>query len=372
MTHHSFVMEGPAGPEVQFQGRSYLYFAGTGYFSLQSDARLTKAADEASRTYGTGSATSRNLAGTTPLLLDIEKRIAGYFGTEDAAFLPSGYLSNLAGLKALSEMKLYDVIFLDERSHYSLSDGAAGTGKPVVTFKHRSPGDLLPKVARACDQGLRPLAATDALFPVMGQLAPLDRYLELMEKHDGLLWVDDAHGVGILGKEGRGSTEHFGLKSPRLYMGATLSKAFGAHGGIIPGDSKFISRVKNGPVLTGSSPPMNAAIGAGLKGLELVRDHPEMRQELRRKARILKAGLRSLNIPVEDNELPMVAFTWGRAAQMEEIQHKLYKDGIFIQYTRYQGSGPEGVLRIVVFSNHSEDQIHRLISSLKNHLPGTS
>jgi len=369
MTLEPFVMEGPPGPEVSFKGKKYLYFAGTGYYSLQSDIRLIQASNEASLKFGTGSATSRILAGTTPLLLEIEEKIADYYSTEDAVFLPSGYLSNLAGLMALSEIDLYDVIFLDELSHYSLSDGASGVSLPVVRFKHCSLEDLKPKLAEASDQGLRPLIATDGLFPVMAELAPLDLYLDLVEKYDGLIWIDDAHGAGILGEQGKGSFEHFGLNSPRLYMGATLSKAFGAYGGIIPGDSQFISRIKNGNVLTGSSPPLNAAIGAGIQGLKLVKENPEMRLQLWKNARSLKAGLESLKIPTDNTMLPIVAFTSGNSAQMEEIQHKLFEEGIFIQYARYHGAGSEGVLRIVVFSNHTKDQIDTLINSLKKHLP---
>jgi len=369
MSLQPFILEGPPGPDVVFRGKKYLYFAGTGYYSLQSDPRLIKAANQASLRFGTGSGTSRSLAGTTSLLLEIEKKIASFFRTEDAALLPSGYLGNLAGLQALSEMDLYDVIFLDEHSHYSLSDGAHGTGKPVVKFKHRSIDDLRVKLKRASEDALKPLIATDGLFPVMAELPPLDLYLALTEKHDGLLWIDDAHGVGMLGEQGRGSYEHFGLNSPRLYMAATLSKAFGAYGGIIPGDRQFISQIRKGNVLTGSSPPMNAAIGAGIKGLELVKEHPEMRKQLRKNARTLKAGLLSLGIPVDDNSFPIVAFKPGSGVQMEELQNKLFEDGIYIQYARYQGAGPEGVLRIVVFSNHSEDQIETLLSSLKKHLP---
>lgn len=369
MSSRPFIMEGPAGPVVTFRGKKYLYFAGTGYYSLQSDIRLLEAANKTSREFGTGSATSRILAGTTPPLLEIEEKIASFFGTEAAAFLPSGYLSNLAGLKALSEMDLFDVIFLDEGSHYSLSDGAACLDKPLKTFKHCSLEDLKLKLTTASEQRLRPLIATDGLFPVLAKLAPLDHYLDLMEKHNGLVWIDDAHGVGILGEQGKGCFEHFGLNSPRLYMGATLSKAFGAYGGIIPGDSKFISRVKSGNVLTGSSPPMNAAIGAGLKGLEVVKENPEMRQKLWKNARYLKLSLQSLDLPVENNVLPIVAFKSGHAAQMEEIQNKLFEDGFYIQYAKYQGAGPEGVLRIVVCSRHSEEDMDRLLSSLKKHLP---
>jgi glycine C-acetyltransferase len=116
---------------------------------------------------------------------------------------------------------------------------------------------------------------------------------------------------------------------------------------------------------------MNATMGAGLKGLELVKTHPEMREQLRKNAFILKKGLQDLEIPVDDNSLPIAAFRLGSSLQMEEFQKKLFEEGIYIQYSRYRGAEPEGVLRIVVFSNHSEDQIGALISGLKKHLPAS-
>jgi 7-keto-8-aminopelargonate synthetase-like enzyme len=369
MTSGAVMMEGPAGREVIMHGRKHLYFAGTGYFELQADPRMIKAANRASTKFGIGAATSRALAGTNPLLLELEERISTFFQSEDAVFLPSGYLSNLAGLKALNEMEHYDVILLDENAHYSLVDGAAAVGKPVCRFNHLDTEDLLLKLKQASADNQRPLIATDGLFPVRAQLAPLDRYLTLAEEYNGLIWVDDAHGVGILGENGRGSLEHFGLNSPRIHVGATLSKAFGAYGGIIFGKGNFISQVKYGGVVTGSTPPMNAAIAAGLKGLELVQKNPEMRQSLYENARLLKSGLASLGIPVDNNHFPIVAFKLERELQMAELQQNLLKEGIFIQYAKYQGAGSEGVIRIVVFSTHTSHQIDRLIRSLKKYLP---
>ncbi len=366
-----YFMESVAGNKAIINGKHCLYFAGTGYFQLQTNSDIIQGANEASLKFGIGSATSRVLAGTTPLLKNIEEQIASFFGSDDAAFLPSGYLSNMAGLKAMCDLDMFDTILLDNDSHYSLIEAALAVKKTVVQFEHRNVNDLKTKLETASNQNLRPLIATDGLFPVMAKLAPIDRYLDLAEKHSGLIWIDDAHGVGILGENGRGTFEHFGLKSARLYMGATLSKAFGGYGGFIPGDARFISQVKNGSVSTGSSPPMNAAIGAGIKGLSIVKERPEMRAKLWENAQTLKAGLRSIHIMSDDNNLPIVAFKSGNASQMAKIQRELFEDGIFIQYAKYRGAGSDGVLRIVVFSTHTQDQIDQLIEGLKKHVHTT-
>ncbi len=363
------LMMSPPGAEVRLDGKNYLYFAGTAYFNLQSDSRIIAAANKASSAWGVGTATSRSLAGTSPLLLELEEKIAAYFRSDDAVFLPSGYLSNLAGLKAMKEMNLFDVILLDENSHYSLFDGAAALGLPIIRFTHRHVRSLRSNLESTSAKMQRALIVTDGLFPVTAQLAPLDRYLDLAERYDALIWVDDAHGVGILGENGRGSIEHFGLDSPRIYMGATLSKAFGGYGGILCGSHSFISQVRDGSILTGSTPPMNAAIAASMKGLELVHKEPFLRQKLWENAYLLKAGLEPLKIASDDNQIPIVAFKLESSSQMIHLHQDLLEEGIFIQYAKYHGAGSEGVLRIVVSSTHTSDQIDRLIRSLKKHLP---
>lgn len=128
------IMEGPAGTSVLLDGKMYLYFAGTSYFNLHGHPALIQSAEEALGKYGTGSATSRSHAGNTPVLLELERTAASFFGTEDAVYLPSGYLSNLAGLQGLALYHPFQRIYLDENAHYSLCDAAMSTGKPV----HRS------------------------------------------------------------------------------------------------------------------------------------------------------------------------------------------------------------------------------------------
>ena len=364
MSSYNFITESATGTETRINGKKYLYFAGTGYFQLNSHPEVIQAASEATLEFGIASATSRSISGTTPLLLEIEKSAAKFFDTEDAAYLPSGYLSNIAGLKALSDMDLYDVIFIDEGSHYCLTEGAMTVGKPIVSFKNRSLDDLRIKLEENLKPKQRPMIASDGMFPVWAKIAPLSDYLTLAEQYNGVIWIDDAHGVGILGENGKGSYEHAGLKSDRLYMGATLSKAFGAYGGIIPGKADFINRIKSGSVMTGSNAPMNASVAAGIKGFELVKNNPMMREKLWENASYLKEGLKAIGIDTDDNSRPIVAFAPGDVANMTSIHQALMDEGIFIQFVKYRGSGSDGVLRIVVFSTHTRDQIDYLCHKL--------
>ena len=358
-------MEGAPGTETIINGKKYLYFAGTGYFQLGSHPEVLGAATKATLNYGICSSTSRIITGTTPLIGEIEKITAEFFKTEDAAYLPSGYLCNIAGMSALNELDLFDVIFIDESSHYSNIEGAMVVGKPLVKFTSRSTGDLLKKIEKHLKPEERPLIASDGLFPIWAKIPPLEDYLEIAEKYNGIIWVDDAHGVGIIGNNGRGTYEYLKLKSNRLFFGATLSKAFGAYGGVIPGKTEFISKIRTGSVMTGCSSPMSAGVAAGIKGLELVKHNPVMREKLWENARYLKDGINFLGIKTDDNYIPIVAFTPGDESEMQKIHAHLMDKGIYIQYAKYRGSGDAGVLRIIVFSTHTKSQIDYLLENLE-------
>lgn len=369
---NNFTMEGKTGTKVVLNGRSYLYFGGTSYFQLHSHPEVIRAANEATLKYGTGTATTRSMTGTTPLLEEIEEKLTNYFNSEDAVYLPSGYLCNLAGLQALSELDLYQVIFMDEGSHYSLLEGAKATGKNVIPFGNRDLADLESKLEKHLEPGQRPLVASDGVFPVTGTIAPIRDYLELSLRHDGQVWVDDAHGVGILGVHGRGTCEALSTPSSRIYLGATLSKAFGAYGGLIAGPREFIGKIRSGSVMTGTSSPTPAAVAAGIKGLELVQKSQTLRKKLWENARYLKDSLLHMGIKSEDvyipdihGTIPIFSFEHRDASTMKSIHNFLLKEGIYTQYTTYRGAGMEGLLRIVVTSSHKKVEMVRLTHTLK-------
>jgi len=225
--------------------------------------------------------------------------------------------------------------------------------------------DLEKKMSNNLLPRQQPLIITDGIFPIFGKIAPVKKYLSIIEKFNGILWVDDAHALGILGPNGRGTYEHYGLTSERFYFGGTFSKAFGGFGGIIPGNKKFIDEIKNNQIQNGATPPPSSATAASLTGLKLVKSKPELRLKLWENAKRLKTGLRSLGIDVEDTNVPIVAWEMGSKSEMQKIQKELMKKNIVIQYIQYIGSGNDGALRIVVFSSHTSWQIDNLIYELK-------
>ena len=358
-----YLIDGPPGAETIFDGESYLYFGGTGYFGLHKHPEIIAAAEKALRKYGTGSATTRGGLGTSPQVLELEREATAYFGTEDAVYLATGYLSDMAGLQALCAYTRVDAIFIDEFAHFSHRDGAATTGKPIFAFRNGDNNHLAEQLEAHLKPGQKPLVVTDGIFSIRGALPPIPEYLALMETYDGNIWVDDAHGVGILGSNGRGVYDHYELSSERLFYGGTLAKAFGGFGGIVPGSRKFIGKLREGDTLNGGS-YSTAGVASSLAGIRWVGQHPEARQALWHNARYLKIRLQKLGLVVEDNHIPIVSWVLDSADEMKKVQQELMKQHIAIQYSHYIGAGKKGVLRAVVFSTHTEAQIDKLAETL--------
>ena len=358
-------MESGPGPWTVINGRRCLYFGGTGYLGLQTHPEVIRAAQDALARYGTCSATSRTGFGTTPLYQEVERTAARFFGVEDAVYLASGYLANVAGLDALAQLGRFDAIFLDEGAHWSLGDLVPALRRPVVPFAHRDPDDLAAKLRAHLGAGHRPLVASDGVFPTFGTIAPVPAYLAAVQPYEGCVWLDDCHGIGVLGPNGRGTSEHFGLTSQRVFFGGTTSKAIGAHGGIIPGTAELVRLIREGHVVSGSNAPSSAAAAAAVTGMTLMMAHPHLRARLRDNALRLKSGLARLGFPQEDSPVPVAAWALPAAADMDRVHAELMRRDIAIQRTRYIGGGADGLLRAVVFATHEPAQIDRLLSELE-------
>ncbi len=379
-------MQTPPGPLTIVDGRQYLYFAGSGYLGLQGHPEVIAAACEAAENFGTGSATSRTPTGfgLTPPSLLVEERAADLFGTEAALYVPSGYLAPQVLLAALSDT--CEVVMLDEHSHYALCDAARIVGKPVVTFRHRDPGDLLEKLAIHAAAGCRPLVATDGVFAATGSLAPLLDYFDILRAYPtAALLVDDAHGIGVLGDRGRGLLEHAGLlnarvnachdetgvepvsASPRVYFCTSLSKAIGGYGGMIPGTRRFVEWMTHrSAVCHGATPLPPPLAAATAEGLRIVQCEPELRQRLHANARLLKTGLRRIGFDVDDGPAPIASISLDSADLTQQLQRSLASQGILVAYLgEYSGLPAQGALRISVFATHTEAMIGQLLEQLR-------
>ncbi len=362
-----FLMESPPGTETTINGKRCLYFGGTSYYTLQNHPEVLKAAHDAIDRYGMHSSTSRSSGGygNTPLYEEVERVATQFFGTDDAAYVASGYLTNTAAIQILHEQRRFDVIFQDAVSHYSIRDFSHGLGTPVITYAHADPEDLARKLTASLKPGQKPLVMTDGIFPVPGEIAPVPALLRTIEPYDGVLWLDDCHAMGVIGPKGRGTYDYWGVKSDRALFGGTLSKAIGGHGGIIPTSRALADGIRGGHIMAGATMPPSAAAAAGVKGMQLLTAHPEWRTKLWDNAKRLKAGIGGLGFKVDDTYVPVVAFALKTASDMERVHAELMNRGIVIQLSHYVGVGPEGILRAVVFATHTPAQIDRLLAELK-------
>ncbi len=357
-------MQTSCNSTIKIDNKEYLYFSGTSYYSLHSNKDIINFSIEAINKYGLGSAVSRATYGTTPLLVELENSISDFFKTEDSVYLPSGYLSNLAGMGALKRLEKFEIIFIDEGSHYSVFDGANAMEVEVITFKHRDAKDLEGKLKST---NKKALIATDGVFPLFGDIAPLNEYEPLLNKYNSILWVDDAHGVGVLGSNGRGTLELNSITNEKVFFGATLSKAFGGYGGFICGKKGFIENIKNGDVVKGTNSMPISVMASSLKGLEILKGHPDLRKNLSENISYLKSKLNELGIKTINNGMPIIAWQMESEESMRAIKDSLLKKGIAIQFLKYSGSDG-GALRIVTFANHTKKQIDILVESLKKEL----
>jgi 8-amino-7-oxononanoate synthase len=375
------VMQSPPGAETVIDGRRYLYFAGTGYLGLQGHPEVIRAACRATEQYGVASATSRAGYGDTPPVVDVERLAARLFGAEAAFYFMSGYVGN--DVLARSIESAVDAVFVDAGSHYCVTEAAARLGKPLHPFRHADPADLADKLRREARAGVRPLVMSDGLFAALGTIAPAREYCEVLRAYPGSsLLIDDAHGLGVLGQNGRGTLEHAGLwplgvngdapgrdkpDSPRLLLCGTLSKALGGYGGIIPGTRAFVDRVRSAShYYAGASAPCVPAAAASARAIELVIDEPEMRAKLSANVRAVRSGLRQIGVEADDTPSPVVCLTLGTADAMQRIQRELAGRGILVAYQpTYSGLGPEGAIRLAVFATHTEEMIASLLDELR-------
>ncbi|MBB3120995.1 aminotransferase class I/II-fold pyridoxal phosphate-dependent enzyme [Pseudoduganella violacea] len=352
----------PSCARIEVDGRSLLNFGGSAYLGLGGNAALLDAGAAALRRFGVHSQLGRHYGYALAPNLEAEQAARAYFGVDGAMYFGTGYLFGLIAIPALAEC--CDAIFIDEAAHYSLYDGARASGRPIHTFRHCDAADLGRQLAHKPTAGARPMVVTDGMFATRGTIAPLADYERLLRRHAGWLVVDESHAFGVLGAQGRGAVEACGIAPDRVVAGGSMSKAFGAHGGIALGPARIIDLLWRAPAARGAALGSSAGAAMTACSLQLVRSQPELRERLRTNTRLLKRSLRQLGLAIDDNDSPVSAFIVGDAGRMRSIQEALMQEDIFITYSQYVGAGAEGVLRVAAFADHQASDIHRLQSAL--------
>lgn len=355
------IIESPSGAHVVVDGKEILNFAGSCYLGLCSETKIIEAAKSAVEKYGAFPQIPKHYGFTATSHLDAENAAAEYFETESAIYFVSGYLFGAMALQGLKDS--YDVILIDEISHYSLKDGAMTTGKPIITFRHSDVEDFKLVFNKCIEDGKTPIVAVDGMFPTYGDFSPLNEYFEIIKPYNTYMVVDESHAFGVLGDNGRGAVEKFGLPRDRVIAGGSLAKAFCAYGGISVGTKEVMDKIAVTPPARGAANGMTSAAAASAASLKHVKDHPEILEKLRENTKRIKEGMKTLGFQIDDSESPVATFVIGDAENMKKIQQELWEnEGVVVIYSTYIGAGADGVLRVAVFADHTFADIDRFLS----------
>ncbi len=359
-----YKLESPIGPRVIISGREVDYFSGTGYLGLQSHPEVIAAAVETVSRYGLSTATSRGGFGGHPVYDELEKEVCSFFDVEKALLFPSGYMG--MGILLQTSTQPGDHIFIDSKAHYSLWDAAQASTRVITPFHHRSPESLAEKIKNELQSNEQPLVISDGVFPISGEMAPVPEYLRMIKPYGGRIFLDDAHGMGVLGNHGRGILDHFQIDTPDVIACGTLAKALGGYGGVITGAAGWIERVEqNSGVCIGASPVPLVTAAASAAALRIARQNPSLRENLWKNVDLARNGVRSLGWDLEESPVPILCLPALPGQNLVNIQKHLFEKGIAVAYVREYTSAPSGgALRVAICAGHTVDHINRLLKVL--------
>jgi 8-amino-7-oxononanoate synthase len=360
------VLDSPQQARARIDGRDLVNFSSNDYLGLAADPRLVQAAHRALDDYGVGSGASPLVSGHLRAHEEAEKRFAAFSGLPRALLFPSGYAANLAILTVLGGLDAE--IFGDRLNHACLHDGARLSRSTYTRHAHLDMA-ALARSLEASRAAVR-IVATDAVFSMDGDLAPLPHLLDLCERHDAWLVIDDAHGVGVLGGRGRGSLEHFAIASPRIVYMATLGKALGGYGAFVAGSERAIEwllqRARTYIFSTALPPVMAAAASAAI---DLVETDPSLLARLRSRIAEFRAACAALGVPVTPSETAIQPVIVGGAERALEVSARLADRGLFVPAIR-PPTVPKGTsrLRVSLSAAHGRADVERLAQALAESL----
>ncbi|RME91738.1 MAG: pyridoxal phosphate-dependent aminotransferase family protein [Verrucomicrobia bacterium] len=356
------------GRRVRVAGRTWLQFAGCDYLGLGRHPAVAAAAREAATRFGLGVAASRTTTGNHPLYEALEAALTSFARSPTALLTGAGYLANLAVAQVLAGR--VGAVWIDEQAHPALFDAARLGEASVRTFRHRDPDDLRRRLRRSRRRG-RVAVLTDGVFPLTGEVAPLAGLLEVLPP-DGVLWVDDAHGLGVLGTTGAGTPEAAGaavVEDARLIRTASLSKALGGHGGVILGPAWLREEViRRSRLFRASTPPPLPAAAGVLAAVRWLQREDGLLAQLRQRIALARRAFARLDLPVPETATPVLSLRAASSARAAAIQSALAAEGILAEPANYPGTEQGGLFRFAISRAHTPGDIRRLERGLASGL----
>lgn len=346
-------------------GKKVLDMCTNNYLGLANKKELKEAAKEMIDKYGVGPAAVRSIAGTTDKHLELEKKLAEFKHVEATIHLQSGFCANLGVIPTLVGED--DLIFSDELNHASIIDGCRLSKASIIRFNHADPKDLENKLKEYNSKNCRKLIITDGVFSMDGDIAPLADLTEVAKKYGCMIYVDDAHGEGVLGTNGAGIVDHFKLHGIVDVEVGTLSKAFGIVGGFAAGSNKLIEYLKQKvrPFLFSSSVTL-ADVGAAIKAVDILKSSSSLVEKLWDNARYFQSKMKESGFDIGKTQTPITPVILGDVKIAREFSSKLFEKGIFAQAIGYP-TVPIGKarIRVMVHAVHSKEDLDYAIKVFK-------
>ncbi len=360
--------QGPQGPKVKINGTDAILLCSNNYLGLANHPKIKQAAIKAVEKYGFGSGASRLVSGNMELHAELEQRLARFKGAEAALVFNSGYHANIGIISAL--VGRGDLIFSDKLNHASIIDGGILSRAKFIRYPHKGINALegLLQKHSSLNTHHSKLIVTDGIFSMDGDIAPMKELLELADKYNCILMVDDAHATGVLGKNGRGTLEHFGIENPNIIQMGTLGKALGCFGAYVAGSKKLVDYLINNArsfIYTTSLPPSVCA--AGIAALDIIENEPQLRLDLWDRVVYFRTELKQAGLDTLNSETQIIPILIGEAEKAARISKDLLDKGIFLQAIR-PPTVPEGTsrLRVTLMANHSWDDLKYAIETIKD------
>jgi 7-keto-8-aminopelargonate synthetase-like enzyme len=348
--------------QVEFQGRRYLFFAGTDYHRLSSHPRVVAALAAAAAAEGLSCAGSRVTTGNHPLCGRLEAASARFLGTAGCSLCGSGYLSNTVALECLRDD--FQRFFLQAGAHPSLADPAAALPAGKV-HRFTGPGELVKLLKRRLRPGERPLVLTDGVFSGTGELPPLADYWAAVRDLDGMLLVDDSHGIAVVGATGKGSPEVAGLPAGSFIQTGTFSKGFGTFGGLVAGPAEIRSLAsERSHAFVGATPVPPPLAAAALAAVAVLEAEPELISGLQARMRRLRTRTQAMGFQRIDSEAAILSVTFRDELRNQAFARRLLAAGIYPPFINYPGCPPGGHFRFTFSSAHSDEEVERLLAVL--------
>lgn len=357
-------IDGKQGTEVDMGGHKVLMFGSNAYTGLPGDERVIEAGVKALRKYGAGCAGSRFLNGTLDLHVKLEKELAQFVGKEDSLCFSTGFTVNSGVIACLTGRE--DYIICDDRDHASIVDGRRLSFSTNLKYKHNDMADLERQLQKCAPEAVK-LIVVDGVFSMEGDLANLPEIVRLKHKYNATIMVDEAHGIGVFGRQGRGVCDHFGLTDEVDLIMGTFSKSLASIGGFIAADETIINWLRHNArtyIFSASNTP--AATAAALEALHIIQEEPQRIEALWDVTRYALKRFREAGFEIGETESPIIPIYVRDTEKTFVATARAFEEGVFINPVIPPACAPQDTLvRVALMATHTHEQVDRAVDSLR-------